>query len=94
MTCDVGDLADAEKEIDLRQCLLQPLPVTLGETSGHDQMGAGPFSSLFPGRHAEDLFDRFLLGREDEGAGVDQDDGGLLRPVREEITACRRGCRP
>ena len=62
---------------------LQLVAIALGQAAGHDQPLAG--AVLLVPRHLENRVDRFLLGRVDERAGVDDEHVGLRRVLRQLV---------
>ena len=81
---DLGDLARAERRVDLRDLLAQLGVVALREAAGHDE--AFRPADLLLARHLEDRVDGLLLGPVDERAGVD-DDHVRLPGVGHELVA-------
>ena len=73
---NVRNLAGAEHHVDLRDLGLELVSVPLAQAAGHDQPFARPAALEFG--HLEDRVDRFLLGRINEGAGIDDDDVRVL----------------
>ena len=61
--------------VDLGDLLLQLVAVPLGEAAGDDQPRAVAVALVL--RHLEDRVDRFLLGRVDERARVDDEHLGV-----------------
>jgi len=81
---DLRDVVDSQAEVDFRNFAVQGFPVALGEASGNDEPAHMPLPFQFGGR--ENGLDRLFLGGQDEGAGVDDDDVGGLRPPRRAET--------
>ena len=71
---DVFEFAGADDGVDFGDVLLDFVAIALDEASGDDEF-LGFAMRLVPG-HLEDGVDRLLLGRVDEGAGVDDQDVG------------------
>src|SRR5262249_43564111 len=72
---DLRDLARTEDHVDLRNFLLQLVAIALRQATGDDEAPA--LTVLLVLRHLENRVDRFLLGRIDERAGIDDEDVGL-----------------
>ena len=70
-------LARPDDSINFRNVLANLVAVTLDKTSRHNELTGGPGSLML--RHFEDGIDRFLFGRIDEGAGIDDQDFGVSR---------------
>ena len=71
---DAFKLASADDRVDLGDVFLDFVAVALDEASGNDELLG--FAVRLKTGHLEDGVDRFLLGRVDEGAGVDDQDVG------------------
>ncbi len=78
---EMMELRKAEKQIDLRNLLLQFLLVSLNETTDRDDR---LHAALLQFRGFEHRVDRFLLRRVDEAAGIDEDDVGRLELGRDD----------
>ncbi len=79
---EVMQVGEPEEEVDLGHFRLQFLLIALHEAADrHDGLDAALFLEL---RRAENRVDRFLLGRVDEAAGVDQDDVGASEVARDD----------
>ncbi len=79
----VADLhvrAGAEEVIDLGQVLREAFAVALHEAAGDDERLA--LAGLLVLGELENVVDGLLLGGFEEGAGVDDDDLGVLRVLR------------
>jgi hypothetical protein len=76
--------AGADYGVHFRDVLLDFVAVALDEAAGDDELAGATFS--FVARHFENGVDRLLLGGVDEGAGVDDEDFGILR-MRGEARA-------
>src|ERR1051325_586378 len=73
---DVIYLAGADESIHLGQRRFQVVAITFDQTAGHDQ--SRRFAVGLQARRFENGIDRFLLGRVDETAGVDDEGVGLV----------------
>ena len=71
---DVFEFAGADDGVDLGDVFLDFVAIALDEASGDDELLG--FAMRLMAGHLEDGVDRFLLGRVDEGAGVDDQDVG------------------
>jgi len=81
---DLRDVVDSQAEVDFRDFAVEGFSVALGEASGNDEAAHVPLPLQFGGRE-NGLYGLFL-GGQDEGAGVDDDDVGNLRPPRRAET--------
>ena len=81
---DLRHLSGPEQRVDLGNLLAQFVAIPLGETAGDDQPLAGAL--VLERRHLEDGVDRFFLRVVDEGAGVHDEDVGLVRVRRDLVT--------
>ena len=85
--CDLFPSEDADDLIDVRHFFEQPIALALGQTAGDDD-GADPALPL-QFEHLSDDGQRFLPGRLDETAGIDDDDIRAVRVRRQRETILR-----
>src|ERR1051325_953585 len=81
---NLADLISADEGVDLRHLCAQLLAIALDEATGDDE-ALGPSLGLQP-RRFQNSVDRFLLGRLDEAAGIDDHRVGLSSIRRNLIT--------
>ncbi len=85
---DLLDFAGADHGVDFGNLRANLFAVTFGQAAGDDEfLGAAEFLVL---GHFEDGFDRFLLRRGDEAAGVDDEDVGFIGPPRDFVAGARQ----
>ena len=76
---DAADEVDADEAVDFREAGDEVAGVALGEAAGDEEFLVGGDGALLPGAAGgDDGVDGFLLGGVDEGAGVDDEEVGLL----------------
>ncbi len=86
---DAAEFVGADQRVHLGQLFPDVRPVALHQAARHDQLLR--LAGLLVRGHFENRVDRFLLGRVDETAGVDDEHVGLVRvggelmPARGEL---------
>ena len=83
---DVFEFAGTDHRVDLGDVFLDFVAIALDQASGDDQLLR--FSMGLVASHLEDGVDRFLFGRVDEGAGIDDQhvgSGGIVGDARAGV---------
>ena len=80
---DLRHFARAEHDVDFGDQLAQLVAIALGQAAGDDEAAAG--AGLLVLGELQDRVDRFLLRLVDEGAGVDDQHVGFVRPRRQLV---------